>query len=63
MKTPLTIIDGYAQMILDECNADEKLIISAASKIKRQSNKLNHVIVDILEMVEKKYYFLQVEKL
>ncbi|WP_242841204.1 hypothetical protein [Clostridium akagii] len=50
-------------MILDECNADEKLIISAASKIKRQSNKLNHVIVDILEMVEKKYYFLQVEKL
>gem|GEM_PF-276501 len=50
MKTPLTIIDGYAQMILDECNADEKLIIRAASKIKSQSNKLNQVIVDILDM-------------
>lgn len=50
MKTPLTIIDGYAQMILDEGNSDEKLIIMAASKIKRQSNKLNHVIVDILDM-------------
>jgi len=50
MKTPLTIIDGYAQMILDEGNSDEKLIIKAASKIKKESNKLHNMVVDILNM-------------
>lgn len=50
MKTPLTIIDGYAQMILDEGISDEKLILKAASKIKKESNNLHHMIVDILNM-------------
>lgn len=50
IKTPLTIIDGYAQMILDEGNSDEKLIIKAACKIKKESNKLHQMIVDILDM-------------
>ena len=50
MKTPLTIIDGYAQMVLDEGNSDEKLIIKATSKIKKEANKLHHMIVDILNM-------------
>lgn len=50
MKTPLTIIDGYAQMILDEGISDEKLAIKAASKIKRESNKLHNMVVDVLNM-------------
>lgn len=50
MKTPLTIIDGYAQMILDEGNSDEKLIIKASYKIKKEANKLNHMIMNILNM-------------
>lgn len=50
MKTPLTIIDGYAQIILDERNSDEKLIIKAASKIKKESKKLHNMVVDILNI-------------
>ena len=50
MKTPLTIIDGYSQMILDEGNKDEQLIIKAASKVKKESNKLHNMITDILCM-------------
>lgn len=50
MKTPLTIISGYAQMILDEVSPEEKLIIKATSKIKKQSNRLHHIIVDVLDI-------------
>jgi signal transduction histidine kinase len=50
MKTPLTIIEGYSQMILDEVNSDEELVIKAASKIKNESNKLHNMIVEILNM-------------
>lgn len=50
IKTPLTIIDGYAQMILDEDNLDEKLVLKAASKIKNESNKLINMIIDILNI-------------
>ncbi|EHJ01705.1 integral membrane sensor signal transduction histidine kinase [Clostridium sp. DL-VIII] len=50
MKTPLTIIDGYSQIILDEGSSDKKLIKKAASKIKKESNKLHQMIADILNM-------------
>ena len=50
IKTPLTIIDGYAQMILDEEDLDEKLVFKAATKIKNESNKLINMIIDILNI-------------
>ncbi|WPC44008.1 HAMP domain-containing sensor histidine kinase [Clostridium sp. JS66] len=50
MKTPLTIIDGYTQMILDEGNSDTKLLFKAASKIKKESNKLHNMIIEVLQI-------------
>ncbi|ETI88299.1 MAG: hypothetical protein PWP67_208 [Clostridium butyricum] len=50
IKTPLTIIDGYAQMILDEEGQEENIVIKAASKIKNESNKLINMIIDILNL-------------
>ena len=45
IKTPLTIIDGDAQMILDEEGQEENIVIKAASKIKNESNKLINMII------------------
>ncbi|PPV12867.1 hypothetical protein AWN73_17595 [Clostridium butyricum] len=50
IKTPLTIIDGYAQMILDEEGQEKNIVIKAASKIKNESNKLINMIIDILNL-------------
>ncbi|MDU5723089.1 MAG: histidine kinase dimerization/phospho-acceptor domain-containing protein [Clostridium butyricum] len=50
IKTPLTIIDGDAQMILDEEGQEENIVIKAASKIKNESNKLINMIIDILNL-------------
>lgn len=50
MKTPLTIIAGYSQMILDEIDANEKILIKAASKIKKESGHLHNMIIDVLDM-------------
>jgi signal transduction histidine kinase len=50
MKTPLTIIDGYTQMILDEGNSDTELLFKAASKIKKESNKLHNMITEVLQI-------------
>lgn len=50
IKTPLTIIDGYAQMILDQESLDKELIFKAASKIKNESKKLINMIIDILNI-------------
>lgn len=50
IKTPLTIIDGYAQMIIDEEDLDKELALKAASKIKKESKKLINMIIDILNM-------------
>ncbi|MBV7273646.1 HAMP domain-containing protein [Clostridiaceae bacterium UIB06] len=50
MKTPLTIISGYSQMILDEVSEDEEILIKAASKIKRESEHLHSMVTDLLDM-------------
>ncbi|UZW15651.1 HAMP domain-containing sensor histidine kinase [Clostridium pasteurianum] len=50
MKTPLTIINGYSQMILDEGASNEVILKKAASKIKRESEKLHNMIIDVLDM-------------
>lgn len=50
MKTPLTIIAGYSQMILDEVNGDEEILIKAASKIKRESEHLHNMVIELLDM-------------
>lgn len=50
MKTPLTIIEGYTQMILDEGGINHKLTEKAALKIKKESGKLHGMIVDILNL-------------
>lgn len=50
IKTPLTIIDGYAQMILDEEDFEREFVLKSTSKIKKESNKLINMVVDILNM-------------
>lgn len=50
MKTPLTVIEGYTQMILDDGTSDKKLTIRSALKIKKESNRLYKMITDILNM-------------
>ena len=50
MKTPLTIIAGYSQMILDEIGKDELILIKAASKIKKEAENLHGMIIEVLDM-------------
>jgi len=50
IKTPLTIIDGYAQIILDEEDLDNDIVIKAASKIKNESKNLISMVINILNM-------------
>ena len=48
IKTPLTIISGYLQMIMDE-EKSNKLVIKAASKAKIQSDRLHYMIINLIE--------------
>ena len=64
MKTPLTIISGYTQMILDE-EKDNELIIKAANKAKIQSDRLHNMIINLIEKskIESEVNVINLEKL
>ncbi|CDI48498.1 HAMP domain-containing sensor histidine kinase [Clostridium tetani] len=56
MKTPLTIISGYAQMILDDGYKDEKILNKGATKIKIESNRMYKMVLDLLTMSKLESY-------
>lgn len=56
MKTPLTIISGYAQMILDDGYKDEKILNKGATKIKIESNRMHKMVLDLLTMSKLESY-------
>ncbi|MBC2399964.1 HAMP domain-containing sensor histidine kinase [Clostridium tetanomorphum] len=62
MKTPLTIISGYAQMILDDGSKDEKVLNKAATRIKRESNRMHKMVLDLLTMSKLESY-VEIDKL
>lgn len=56
MKTPLTIISGYAQMILDDGYKDENILNKGAGKIKIESNRMHKMVLDLLTMSKLESY-------
>ncbi|WP_027626012.1 HAMP domain-containing sensor histidine kinase [Clostridium lundense] len=56
MKTPLTIISGYAQMILDDGYEDKKILNKGATKIKIESNRMHKMVLDLLTMSKLESY-------
>lgn len=56
MKTPLTIISGYAQMILDDGHEDERILNKGATKIKIESNRMHKMVLDLLTMSKLESY-------
>ncbi len=64
MKTPLTIISGYSQMILDE-NGENELINKAANKVKFQSDRLHNMIIELIEKskIESDIDYIDIEEL
>lgn len=50
LKTPLTTISGYAQILSEIGTSDEKFLDVAVSSIKREADRLNKMVVDLLQM-------------
>lgn len=50
LKSPLTTIIGYEQMILNGIIEDKKEIKDASLKILKEANRMNQIIIDMLEL-------------
>lgn len=50
MKTPLTIISGYSQLIINNDFKDKELIVKAIHKIKEESETMYEMILEALEV-------------
>lgn len=50
MKTPLTIISGYTQMLMDEGREDEKIFKKTTMRIKKEADKMHSMVVELLDM-------------
>jgi len=61
LKTPLTAITGYAEMLLEEIVVDEKFNKIALKSIYSESNRLNSLVLDLIE-VSKGLSFVEEEK-
>lgn len=61
LKTPLTAITGYAEMLLEEIVADEEFNKIALKSIYSESNRLNSLVLDLIE-VSKGLSFVEEEK-
>ncbi|MDS0527406.1 HAMP domain-containing histidine kinase [Clostridium sp. SHJSY1] len=61
LKTPLTTITGYSEMLLDEMVADEEFKKIALKSIHSESNRLNKLVLDLIE-VSKGLSFIEEEK-
>ena len=54
MKTPLTIISGYCQILLDQNFEDEELLNKGIRKIKRESENMHNMVLQLLEVSKQK---------
>jgi signal transduction histidine kinase len=50
LKTPLTTISGYAQIIADESFDDPVFLRKAASRIQSESERLHGMVVEVIEL-------------
>lgn len=50
MKTPLTIISGYIQMLVDEGREDEEIFKRTTTRIKKESDRMHNMVVELLDM-------------
>jgi signal transduction histidine kinase len=50
LKTPLTAITGYAEMLLEEIVVDEEFNKIALKSIYSESNRLNKLVLDLIEV-------------
>ncbi|MHC0039670.1 sensor histidine kinase [Pseudoneobacillus sp. C159] len=50
LKTPLTTISGYAQIIADETFDDPVFLQKAASRIQSESERLHEMVVEVIEL-------------
>lgn len=50
MKTPLTIISGYAQMLIDDGREDEEIFKKTTTRIKKESDRMHNMVVELLDM-------------
>lgn len=53
LKTPLTTIKGYAQLMEDDGLTDEELFHTALDHIQRESTRLHQMVIQLLEMSDK----------
>jgi signal transduction histidine kinase len=49
MKTPLTIISGYCQILIDQKFDDQELLHKSIKKIKRESESMHKMVLQLLE--------------
>ena len=56
MKTPLTTISGYAQLIEENGLEDEELFYSGMEHILQESTRLHRMVIQLLEMQDKGRY-------
>lgn len=50
LKTPLTTISGYAQIISEEDFEDTVFLQKAAKKIQSESNRMNAMVIELIEL-------------
>lgn len=50
MKTPLTIISGYTQILMDEGREKQEIFEKATTRIKSESDKMHNMVVELLDM-------------
>lgn len=53
LKTPLTTIKGYAQLLEDDGLGDEELFHTALTHIQHESSRLHQMVIQLLEMSDK----------
>ncbi len=53
LKTPLTTIQGYAQLIEADRGADRELLEKGIGHILHESTRLHHMVVELLEMADR----------
>ncbi|WP_205684250.1 sensor histidine kinase [Clostridium formicaceticum] len=54
MKTPLTIISGYCQILIDQNFQDSQLLHKSIKKIKKESENMNKMVLQLLEVSKEK---------
>lgn len=50
LKTPLTTISGYAQILSDEDFNDKEFLYKAATRIRNESDRLHEMVVEVIEL-------------